>query len=165
VTELEATELEATEPKATEPKATEPNATELEALQAALAGEHAAVWAYGALGARLQAADRRAALAALDAHRARRDRLSDLVRDRQGTPVAASLSYELPRSLRTAADAVVLAVLVEERLAATYADLVTAAAGSLRPVALAALRDAAVRAALWRGGSVPFPGLPERSSG
>ena len=33
----------------------------------------------------------------------------------------------------------------------------------LRRQAAGGLADAAVAAARWRGGSVPFPGLPERS--
>jgi hypothetical protein len=57
----------------------------------------------------------------------------------------------------------VLATLLEERLAAVWADAVLALEGDLRDLGVAGLRDAAVAAALWRGGSVPFPGLAERS--
>jgi hypothetical protein len=139
--------------------------SDVDLLQSALAAEHAAVWAYGTLGARLSGADRRTALAALDAHRSRRDRLADAVRDRGAEPVAAGVAYDLPRPVETAADALLLAVLVEERVAAVHADAVAAADPSVRSLAVPALREAAVRAALWRRGSVPFPGLPERARG
>jgi len=135
---------------------------ETEALQAALAGEHAAVWAYGLIGARLRGAERRAALSALSVHQARRDRLVDLVRAAKAEPVVASPGYDHPAPVDTAAEAELLAVLVEERVAAVHADLVVAGTPAVRTLALDALREAAVRAALWRGGSVPFPGLPER---
>jgi hypothetical protein len=138
--------------------------TDLTALQAALAGEHATVYAYGVAGAHLRDARRRAALQARDAHLARRDRLTDLVIAAGEQPVAAEPAYALPEPVEDAAGARRLAATVEERLAATYADLVAAADGDLRSLAATALQEAAVRAATWRGHSVgPFPGLPERS--
>jgi hypothetical protein len=57
----------------------------------------------------------------------------------------------------------VLSTVLEERLAAVWADAVGVLTGTLRALAVGGLREAAVRAAGWRGGSVPFPGLPERS--
>jgi hypothetical protein len=60
-------------------------------------------------------------------------------------------------------DAVVLATLLEERMAAIWADAVAELRGGLRTLAVRNLSDCAVRAALWRRGSVPFPGLPERA--
>ena len=142
-----------------------PTDTALARQQQALAGEHAAVYAYGVVGARVAGTDRSRARAALDAHLARRDALSASVTVAGGEPVAAEPAYALPRPVRTADDAVLLAVVVEERVAATYADVVTTSDAELRRLAAAAMRDAAVRAALWRGGSVPFPGLTERSTG
>src|SRR4051794_9413332 len=101
--------------------------TETEALQAALAGEHAAVWAYGLIGARLPQAQVAQALSALAAHRARRDTLDRSLRRGGASPAAAAPAYELPSAVTAANSAVALAVLVEERLAGAYADLVTAA--------------------------------------
>nr|WP_196790830.1 DUF4439 domain-containing protein [Motilibacter aurantiacus] len=132
-------------------------------MQAALAGEHAAVWAYGVVGARLPAGRAPQALAALAAHRARRDALERTLERASASPVAAAPAYDLPGPVTTPAQAVALGELVEERLAAAYADLVAAAeAEQLRATAARGVREAAVRAALWRGSSVPFPGLPER---
>ncbi|NHC13571.1 ferritin-like domain-containing protein [Motilibacter deserti] len=138
--------------------------SETDALQAALAGEHAAVWAYGVVGAQLPADRAPEALAALAAHRARRDALERTLERAAASPAAAAPAYDLPGPVTTAAQAVRLAVLVEERLAAAYADLVAAAEGeALRVTAARALQETAVRGALWRRSAVPFPGLPERS--
>lgn len=138
--------------------------TTVRALQAALAGEHAVVYGYGVVGAQLSGAARRRAESAFDAHRTSRDELQSMLRARKAAPVAAAASYALPRPVTTARDAAVLATLLEERLAAVWADAVVDLSGALRSLAIGGLRDAAVRAAYWRGGSVPFPGLPERAS-
>ncbi|WP_299533182.1 ferritin-like domain-containing protein [uncultured Streptomyces sp.] len=135
----------------------------LEAAQAALAAEHAAVYGYGVVGARSEGARRSDATAAYDAHRARRDTLARTVRELGGDPVAASAAYALPFAVRDDGAAVRLAVVLEEGVAGACADLVRATDGDLRGVAALALREAAVRAARWRGGGVAFPGLAERA--
>ncbi|MEU3845073.1 ferritin-like domain-containing protein [Streptomyces sp. NPDC028635] len=134
----------------------------IQALQAALAAEHAAVYGYGVVGGRIGTARRAEARAAYDAHRARRDALVREVRDRGARPVAAAAGYALPFPVPDAAAAVRLAADLEERVAGVYSDLVRASAGQRRRDAAGALREAAVRAVRWRGGSVAFPGLAER---
>jgi hypothetical protein len=138
--------------------------TATRALQSVLAGEHATIYGYGVAGARLTGAARNRVVAVYDSHRARRDELEALIRSRGDQPVAAASTYTLPAAVTSADDAVVLATLLEERLAAVWADAVVALSGSLRAMAIDGLRASAVRAAAWRGGSVPFPGLPERAS-
>lgn len=142
----------------------EEKAAELTALQAALAAEHAAVYGYGVVGGRIREGRRTEAKAAYDGHRARRDALVREVRDLGGRPVAASAAYALPFPVPDSAAAVRLAAELEERVAGVYSDLVRAATGGLRGTAAEALREAAVRAVRWRGGSVPFPGLAERAA-
>jgi mevalonate kinase len=137
----------------------------LTALQAALAAEHAVVYGYGVVGARIGEGRRTEARTAYDAHRARRDSLGREVRDLGGEPVAAAAGYALPFPVSDAESAVRLAAELEERVAGVYSDLVRASAGERRAAAAQALREAAVRAVRWRGGSVAFPGLAERSSG
>ncbi|MEU7723316.1 ferritin-like domain-containing protein [Streptomyces tibetensis] len=136
---------------------------ELRALQAALAAEHAAVYGYGVVGGRIGEGRRSEAVAAYDAHRARRDALVREVKDLGGRPVAASAGYALPFQVPDAAAAVRLAAELEDRVAGVYADLVRAAGGGRRALAAEALREAAVRAVRWRGESVAFPGLAERA--
>jgi hypothetical protein len=134
----------------------------LDAAQAALAAEHAAVYGYGVVGGRVAAAREAAAKQAYDAHRARRDALGRTVADLGGKPVAAAAAYELPFPVTDSAGAVRLAAFLEGRVAGAYGDLVRVATGGVRQDAAAGLREAAVRAVHWSGGSVAFPGLAER---
>ncbi|MEW2067294.1 ferritin-like domain-containing protein [Streptomyces sp. NPDC007346] len=137
----------------------------LTATQAALAAEHAAVYGYGVLGGRVPGKRRTEANAAYDGHRARRDTLMRTVRDLGGAPVAADAAYALPFAVADSASAVRLAAVLEDRVAGVYSDLVRATEGPARAEAAGALREAAVRAARWRGGNVAFPGLAERAPG
>jgi hypothetical protein len=138
-----------------------PTSSDVPALQSALAGEHAAIYGYGIVGAHLRARRRAKARAAYDEHRARRDQLQRLLVERNATPVPASAAYQLPRPVENAADATSLATELEERLAAVWVDAVADLRDELRQLAAQVLQDVAVRAAEWRGGSVPFPGLSE----
>ncbi|MEU1372712.1 ferritin-like domain-containing protein [Streptomyces triculaminicus] len=133
------------------------------AAQAALAAEHAAVYGYGVVGGRVEEEHTAQAREAYDIHRARRDVMSRAVRALGAEPEAAAAAYALPFPVTDGASAVRLAAELESRLAAVYADLIRASTGSLRGEAAAGLREAAVRAARWRGGSVAFPGLAERA--
>jgi hypothetical protein len=134
----------------------------LDAAQAALAAEHAAVYGYGVVGGRVGDERRPEATNAYDAHRARRDTLARTVRDLGGKPLAAAAAYALPFEVPDSAAAVRLATDIEDRIAGVYSDLVRAAEGPLRQDAAGALREAAVRAVRWRGSGVAFPGLAER---
>ncbi|MGA6173069.1 ferritin-like domain-containing protein [Streptomyces sp. NPDC012600] len=142
----------------------EPSSPALTAAQAALAAEHAAVYGYGVLGGRVPGKRRTEANAAYDGHRARRDALMRTVRDLGGAPVAADAAYALPFAVTDAVSAVRLAAVLEDRVAGVYSDLVRATEGPARADAAGALREAAVRAARWRGGNVVFPGLAERAA-
>jgi hypothetical protein len=153
-----------TKTRGTTTRGTATRVTATRALQSVLAGEHATIYGYGVAGAQLTGAARSRALSAYDSHRARRDELEALIRAQGAQPVAAAASYDLPSAVTSADQAVVLTTGLEERLAAVWADAVAALSGSLRALAVRGLRDAAVSAAQWRGGSVPFPGLPERAS-
>lgn len=134
----------------------------VEATQAALAAEHATIYGYGVAGARLSGHRADEAHAAVAAHRARRDALDRGLRERGAEPRAAAPAYRLPFSVHDAEDAARLAVHLEERVAAVYVDLVGVAHGALRRSAVAALREASIRAVRWRGGSRAFPGLRSR---
>ncbi|WP_420000561.1 ferritin-like domain-containing protein [Streptomyces boninensis] len=139
--------------------------TARDAAEAALRGEHAAVYGYGVVGARIDAGRRQEADTAYDAHRARRDAMARVVRDLGGAPKPSAAAYALPFAVPDSAAAVRLAAQLEDRLAGVYADLVRAGEGKVRTDAAAALREAAVRAVRWRGTGVAFPGLAERAHG
>jgi hypothetical protein len=137
-----------------------------EVLAGLLEAEHAAIYAYGVLGARLDDATRRLALSAHDAHRAARDDLQRLLTSRgRDLPVPAP-AYDV--TVATRAQAVALAVRLEDDLAGRWHDLV--ADPGLRPRAVQGLSDSAVRAALWRRKAGPrpwtqaFPGQPAQAS-
>lgn len=134
-----------------------------EVLQEVLAAVHAAVYGYGVAGARLRGADRRLAQRRWTHYRGLRDELSTTLRELGASPAQTAAAYALPRPVETAEDARVLATLLEEGLAAVWADAVLALPARHRGLAVTGLREAAVAAAEWRGGSVPFPGLVERS--
>ncbi|RKN38743.1 ferritin-like domain-containing protein [Streptomyces hoynatensis] len=134
---------------------------ELEATQAALAAEHAAVYGYGLVGGRLGEEGGAEVREAYEAHLARRDRLHRAVRDLGGTPVAAAAAYALPFEVGDGEAARRFAAELERRLAGAYADLVAATDGERRVAAATALGEAAVRAARWSGAGSAFPGLAE----
>src|SRR3954453_7454495 len=91
-------------------------------LRALVEAEHAAVYGYGVLGARLDDVRRRAAQLAYDSHRARRDQVVAALRAAGGTPPAPQAAYDV--TVADAADALALAVRIEEGLALRWRDLV-----------------------------------------
>ncbi|WP_350276985.1 DUF4439 domain-containing protein [Kribbella sp. HUAS MG21] len=132
---------------------------QLEALQAALAGEHAALYGVGVAGGKLNGAKFRAAGELFEAHRANRDRLSALIAAAGETPVAAEPAYDLPRAVVNAATAAALVLVVEVRIAAVYGDLVEAAEQpAVRAFAIEALLAAAGNQLAWGGVPLAFPG-------
>lgn len=129
-------------------------------LEEALAGEQAAIYAYGVAGARLPAQLQPAARRLRDAHRARRDVLESALRARGATPRAPAPAYRLPAGVGEAAGvgdaagvgeaAATLLAAVEERLAVRYDALASANDPALRRLAEAAGRAGRSWAAQWR---------------
>jgi len=130
------------------------------ALQSALAAEHAAVYGYGIVGANLTGSMQAAAMTDWVAHQVARDTLEAMLRSWGSEPVPAAAAYRLPVTVRTPSQAVSLAVLLEDRVATTYLSLVALSGVSIRQFGALQVRAAALRAAAWRGSTVPFPGLP-----
>jgi hypothetical protein len=118
-------------------------------LRALLEAEHAVVYGYGVLGARLGEDARELALTAYDSHRARRDQLAARLRERGTDPEPPPPAYDV-----AAADvpqALALAVRLEEGMAVRWRDLVGGTdERQLRELALAGLTECAVRATQWR---------------
>lgn len=137
----------------------------LDALQATLADEHAALYTYGVLGARTSQATSPALFETLTAgyrrHRARRDQLRLMVRDAGGDPVAAEAAYDLggtplrPTQLeRAAAD-------VEAASVEVLVALVARSSGSVREWALTEATWSAVWQLQLGGTAATWPGAPE----
>jgi hypothetical protein len=131
---------------------------ELAALQAALAGEHAAVWAAGRAAGELRGDARTRALRQLDEHRQARDALRRSIVALGAAPVQAAPAYVEPFPVEGAAGGRRLLAHVNEALAATYADLAAASAPAARRPAVAASTAAAVRALGWGAEPSAFPG-------
>lgn len=133
-----------------------------DALAAALAAEHAAIFAYGVIGARLKGDARSEARAAEAAHRARRDELILLLAAATAPP--AEPAYALPFPVTDADSALRLAIEIESRSAAVWRAALPAVDAGPRARVLAGLTDCAVRATRWRRlagvtpATVAFPG-------
>ena len=102
--------------------------TPVEALQATLAGEQAAVQVLATLGGRVAASSDPTVAARLreayDAHRARRDHLRSRIADLGEEPVAPAAAYEVDEDSRDPARLTAAARRTEERCSAVYAQLV-----------------------------------------
>jgi hypothetical protein len=133
-----------------------------EALTAALAVEHQAVYGYGLAAAHLAGRAYSAALAARADAETRRDRLADLVRRRGQTPPPAAPAYLPPSPVTDATSAAALCLRLEHAAEGAAWDLVAAAApgDAARVLGVKWLGVAAVNAARWTGGAGTEPPLP-----
>jgi hypothetical protein len=132
-----------------------------EPLQQALAGEHAAIYGYGVIGARLAPQQRRIAVAARNAHRSARDQLARLITSAGGAPVAAQDDYVV--DVATANQTRLRNDLagIEDRLCVLYAELVLSSQEDQRRLGIDQMQATAVRATGWRGSAQVFPGLAD----
>ncbi len=139
--------------------------TTLTSLQAALAGEHAALFLYGVYGAHTSASADPALFELVSllyrTHRGRRDQLRTMISDRAAVPVAAQPTYQGPTALGSAAAVSRHCIATEDRCAEIYAALVANTAGSERAWAIATLSEAATARILLGGRPQMFPGAPE----
>ncbi len=129
------------------------------ALQSALAAEQAASYGYGVVGAHLTGTRFSEATGDWIAHQRARDDLTQMISARGGRPHAAAVGYQLPVQVRTTADAVALAVMIEHQVTAAYLSLVAQPEPVLRAFAVRRMQAAAVGAARWSGHPQAFPGL------
>lgn len=140
-----------------------------ERLADALRAEHAAIYAYGVLGARLDAAALPVAAEAEAAHRRRRDALILRLAALHTAAPPAEPAYALPGPVTDRAAALTLMIGVEERCAGVWGRALPAVTGDDRQLAVDALTDCAVRATRARTlagvtpATVPFPGLAGRA--
>jgi hypothetical protein len=138
-----------------------------EQLAAALAAEEAAIYAYGVIGVKLTGSgDRAEARTAEQSHRNRRDALVSKLAQLKASTAPAPAAYELPFAVTDRAEALKLAIHVEDGVAAAWRAVLPATRDKDRTDALGALTDSAVRATRWRRlaevtpVTLPFPGRP-----
>jgi hypothetical protein len=133
-------------------------------LVTALAAEHAAIYAYGLIGVRLDDDLAETAREAEAVHRQRRDTLLLVLAERGVEAPSGAAAYDLPFEVTDAESALELAVLVEDRVAGVWRAALPEVTRDDRRLALDALVDAAVWATRWRRAAgvepatVPFPG-------
>jgi hypothetical protein len=138
-----------------------------ERLAAALVAEHAAIFGYGAVGARLDTATVGLAQQAEAAHRTRRDAIVMRLNGRGVTAPAAEPGYALPSPVTDQASALRLAVSIEDRTAAVWRAALLDTTAEERRLAVDALIDCAVRATRFRKAAgitpstIAFPGRAE----
>jgi hypothetical protein len=136
----------------------------VEALRAALAAEHAAIFGYGVVGAHLGDDARNTAGQAEAEHRDRRDEVSLRIEAAGGELVAAEPAYALPFEVTDAASAMRLAAALEEGAAGAWREALGGTADEERRLALESLIACAVMATRWREAAgatpltLPFPG-------
>lgn len=142
------------------------------ALQEALKAEHAAVYGYGVLGARLRGTAQDTARSLWDDHRTQRDELIARLAALGVRAEAAAPSYKLPVRPSSGRTAAQLAVSLERDVVTAYAGLAGVPDAALRTMAAREMQQAMARSVRWQamagagrvtGPSSAFPGLPDSS--
>lgn len=141
-------------------------ADDYQALQKALAAEHAVIWAYGEVGAAV-GPDLIAAVTAADQrHRERRHDIEQLLIAKAQEPVAGKPAYSLPSPITDQAAAIEVAAQLEDAMCAQWRYcLGRFDSPDLRQTFSGYLTEAAVAAYQWRrltsgvaAATVAFPG-------
>ncbi|MBC2933406.1 ferritin-like domain-containing protein [Nocardioides sp. zg-1228] len=137
----------------------------LDALQTTLADEHAALYAYGVLGARTSQAASPELFDTLTSgyrrHRARRDQLRLMVGDAGGEPVAAAPAYDVANALRRPQQVARAAQLLEATSVEVLLALVAQSSGAVREWALTEATWSATWEVRLGASATTWPGAPE----
>ena len=131
----------------------------VQAMQAALAAENAAIFGYGVAGAHLSGTRKTAAEQDWTGHTEARDTLTTMVSALGAAPVAAQAYYRLPFAVHNATTATALAAYLEDGVTRAYLGLVAVSGEKWRTFGALAMQASAQRAAFWRGTTQAFPGL------
>jgi hypothetical protein len=131
----------------------------VQALQAALAAEDAAIFGYGVAGAHLSGNRKSAAEQDWTGHNEARDTLTAMISALGAAPAAGQAFYRLPFRVNDAASAAKLAAYLEEGVTRAYLGIVAVSDQRLRTFGALAMQSSAERAAFWRGTTEAFPGL------
>jgi hypothetical protein len=141
----------------------------VDALQAALGTEHAALWAYGLVAA-YDPKGESTISDAVTSHQSARDLAANLIVQAGGTPIGPEPAYTTPTPVTDVATAIALALTIESDCAAAWRSVAGSTDDStLRGTALSALTDCAMRMVTWRQAAgdktvtIPFPGAPTQT--
>ena len=131
----------------------------VQAMQAALAAENAAIFGYAVAGAHLSGTRKTAAEQDWTGHNKARDTLTTMISGLGATPAAAQAYYRLPFAVHNATTATALAAYLEDGVTRAYLGLVAVSGEKWRTFGALAMQTSAQRAAFWRGTTQAFPGL------
>ena len=131
----------------------------VQAMQAALAAENAAIFGYAVAGAHLSGTRKTAAVQDWTGHNKARDTLTTMISALGATPAAAQAYYRLPFAVHNATTATALAAYLEDGVTRAYLGLVAVSGQKWRTFGALAMQTSAQRAAFWRGTTQAFPGL------
>ncbi|ANY08365.1 ferritin-like domain-containing protein [Pseudonocardia sp. HH130630-07] len=133
----------------------------IEALQRALACEHAAVWAYSSAAAFLPPDLAARASADLAAHRKLRQDAGDALTELNERPTSAQPAYRPPQPVVDPLSAGVLLVTAEDDAVAAWRSLVERAPNAdMREAGLTRMTECTVRCAFWRRTTEQSPAIP-----
>ena len=133
----------------------------IDALQDALATEHAALWVYSLVVAFLPADQATQARADSDAHRIQRGLIEQTLGDVGARPVSALPSYAPPQPVTGARSAGMLAAVAESDSMAAWRSVIERTSDRpLRAAALDALAQGTLRCSRWRTATDQTPAVP-----
>lgn len=131
---------------------------QISALNNVVAGENAAIWAYGFLMAFLSESDYQAAFRTFNSHRNARDAARLKLRALNQTPPRPEPNYDLPFPVNDASSAKELAAFVEDRLSGIYATWTATETGEAQIYAFEKAIESAGRYYSWIKKTNSFPG-------
>ncbi|MEZ5160804.1 MAG: ferritin-like domain-containing protein [Marmoricola sp.] len=140
----------------------DPKVPGIQAMQEALADEHAAVYLFGLLGARVSSASSPRYLtcsASFADHRRNRDDLSQMIAAAGDTPVASAVAYDPPGPVDTPSGIRRTAVKLEKRMTLRYGALIANTTMEQRVWAITALREGAMREIAYGVAPQDLPGV------
>jgi hypothetical protein len=130
-------------------------------LQLALSAEHAAVYAYGVIGARGGGRGLASARLGYAVHLQRRDVLISMIQASGVTPAAALPGYDLPNRITGPVATAHFARKVELRCCEVYAQAVSETTAGARGFCASAQTSCGSWSVAWGHAPQPFPGAPE----
>jgi hypothetical protein len=130
----------------------------IEELSKVVAGENAAIWAYGFLMAFLDDQDYQVGFRIFNQHRNARDEARLKLRALNQTPPRPLPNYELPFSVSNSQSAKLLAAYIEDRLCGLYAKLAGVEVGAEQVAAFEKSLQSAQLSYRWSEETKSFPG-------
>jgi Domain of unknown function (DUF4439) len=130
-------------------------------LQPALAAEHAAIYAYGVIGARGDEQQAATARLGYNVHLGRRQELTSMIQASGIEPLAALPAYRLPHRISGRTAVARLARRVELRCCEVYGHAVSETTAEARGFCAAAMTSCGSWSVAWGQPPQPFPGAPE----